>query len=90
MKPIGSITLYYPFLNDENIAILERIVERADSFHDIAEGLIAESVNHDIDSDLCFITAILASLYPKIDVEISRWCYLSGLWQPHESGLIPP
>jgi len=55
--------MFYPFLRDDVIAILKEIVERADSFHDIIKGLVEESSNYAIDSDIGFMTCILAPLY---------------------------
>ncbi|MFW9768302.1 MAG: tetratricopeptide repeat protein [Candidatus Thorarchaeota archaeon] len=64
MKPLGAITKFYPFLSDETIVIIEDIVERSDSLHDITVGLVEEYAKHSMDSDMGILATLFAIIYP--------------------------
>ena len=43
MKPIGTVTKYYPFLNQETVEILESLVNDAENYRNFVKNL-AESI----------------------------------------------
>ncbi|MFX1273297.1 MAG: hypothetical protein ACFFAX_16565, partial [Promethearchaeota archaeon] len=70
MDPIGTITQYFPFIEDETKAILEEIMQKADDYYDFVLKLGELVLKNDSPIMIVYFAihhAILALEYPLID-----------------------
>jgi tetratricopeptide (TPR) repeat protein len=55
MEPLGTITMYYPFLKDETVGQLNSIMEEAVHYHDFALRLADRALQEESVTDLVFV-----------------------------------
>lgn len=60
MKPMGTITKYYPFIDEESKSRLGSLMERASSYNDFVLRLSKTVANADVPLNLVFIAAVQA------------------------------
>lgn len=60
MEPLGTITKYYPFIDEESKSILGSLMEQASSYNDFVLRLSETVVNSDVTLNLVFIAALQA------------------------------
>jgi tetratricopeptide (TPR) repeat protein len=58
MKPIGTITNYFPFLEEETQNILSDIMEKASDYYDFVLRLGNMVCDEDVSSELAYFTAV--------------------------------
>jgi tetratricopeptide (TPR) repeat protein len=60
VKPSGTITKYYPFVNEETTYILDSLMEKASSYNDFVQRLTHTALENDVPTDLAYIAAVQA------------------------------
>jgi tetratricopeptide (TPR) repeat protein len=60
MKPLGTITKYYPFIDDESISILNSIISDSSSYYDFVQRLTETVLHNDVPENLAYIAAAQA------------------------------
>ncbi len=60
MKPSGTITKYYPFVNETTTSILDSLMENASSYNDLVQQLAHTALENDVPTDLAYIAAVQA------------------------------
>ncbi|NHI90076.1 MAG: hypothetical protein EAX87_11185 [Candidatus Thorarchaeota archaeon] len=60
MKPLGTITKYYPFIDEESKSILDSLMEQASSYNDLVLRLGETVLKDDVPLNLVFIAAVQA------------------------------
>ncbi len=58
MEPLGTITMYYQFLDNEIVNILDRIMQEAEDYRDFTEQLVDYVSTKDVPTIIGFIAAI--------------------------------
>lgn len=61
MEPIGTITRYYPFLDNETVDVLKAIVDDALNYRDFVKQLIQTSKDYGTNSQMFLIAVIQAN-----------------------------
>ncbi|MFW9911731.1 MAG: tetratricopeptide repeat protein [Candidatus Thorarchaeota archaeon] len=64
MEPLGTITMYYPFLGDEAKRVVEELVQDAMSYYDFVQSLMKAVNDYPMDSDFAWFSLIQALSYP--------------------------
>ncbi|MGY5871885.1 MAG: tetratricopeptide repeat protein [Candidatus Thorarchaeota archaeon] len=97
MDPIGTITRYYPFVDNESVHVLESVVSKSKDLRDFVHNLADEVIHQNQSSDLIFLAVLFASQTGETDIKykisekhgneilIKPWIIPS--WTPTESGL---
>jgi len=60
LKPMGTITKYYPFIDDESKSILDSIMEESSSYYDFVQQLSATVLENEVPVNLAYIAAVQA------------------------------
>ncbi|MHA2118328.1 MAG: hypothetical protein ACW98J_05375 [Candidatus Thorarchaeota archaeon] len=60
MKPLGTITKYYPFIDEESKSILDSLMEGASSYYDFVQRLCDTVLGNEVPANLAYIAAIQA------------------------------
>jgi tetratricopeptide (TPR) repeat protein len=58
MKPIGTITNYFPFLEEETIGVLRSVMEEASDYYDFVVRLGNKVCDEDVPLELAYIAAL--------------------------------
>ncbi|MHA2313285.1 MAG: tetratricopeptide repeat protein [Candidatus Thorarchaeota archaeon] len=58
MKPIGTITKFYPFISVESVKVVESLVEEADHYHDFASKLGDAVCSVEASTELVYLAAL--------------------------------
>jgi tetratricopeptide (TPR) repeat protein len=99
LKPMGTITKYYPFIDDESKSILDSLMEGSSSYYDFVQQLCDVVLEDEVPTNLAYIAAVQAwwcrleasmkSIHEKyIDVPwIKPWIYYLGSMQRDQISL---
>jgi tetratricopeptide (TPR) repeat protein len=60
MKPMGTITKYYAFIDEETKSILDSLMKDSKSYYDFAQSLCHIVLESDVPTDLAYIAAVQA------------------------------
>jgi len=60
MKPMGTITKYYPFIDDEAQSILNSLMDESSSYYDLVHSLCHVVLESDVPTNLAYIAAVQA------------------------------
>ncbi len=58
MKPMGTITKYYPFIDEETKSILNSLMDESSSYYDFVLRLSNMILANEVPVDLVFIAAV--------------------------------
>ncbi|MFW9961874.1 MAG: hypothetical protein ACFFDV_12715 [Candidatus Thorarchaeota archaeon] len=58
LEPIGTITNYFPFLEEETIDVLKAIMEKASDYYDFVVRLGNKACDEDVSIELAYIAAL--------------------------------
>ncbi|MHA1926131.1 MAG: hypothetical protein ACW974_09475 [Candidatus Thorarchaeota archaeon] len=64
LEPLGTITMYYPFLSHETRMVVEGLVQDAMSYHDFVQNLVKAANDYPMESDFAWFSLIQTLLYP--------------------------
>ncbi|MFW9788821.1 MAG: hypothetical protein ACFFE1_14160, partial [Candidatus Thorarchaeota archaeon] len=57
MKPMGTITKYYPFIDEESKSILDSLIDESNSYYDFVQRLCNMVLEKDTSDNLVYIAA---------------------------------
>ncbi|MFW9806194.1 MAG: hypothetical protein ACFFFK_05645, partial [Candidatus Thorarchaeota archaeon] len=60
MKPMGTITKYYPFVDEDTKSILDSLMDESSSYNDLVLRLSETVSKNDVPLNLVFIAAVQA------------------------------
>ncbi len=60
MKPMGTITKYYPFIDEETQSILDILMKESSSYNDFVQKLCDVVITNEIPTNLAYISAVQA------------------------------
>ncbi len=60
MKPMGTITKYYPFIDEESKTILDSLMEGASNYYDFVQQLCEVALNNDVPVNLAYLATMQA------------------------------
>lgn len=60
VKPIGTITKYYPFIDEETKSILDSLMEESSSYFDFVQRLSDIVLKNEVPTNLAYISAVQA------------------------------
>lgn len=60
MKPLGTITMYYPFIDGETKEVIQAMMNEAKNYHDFVEKLSKKVCESDVPESLAYIAAVHA------------------------------
>lgn len=60
MKPMGTITKYYPFIDDESKSILNSLMNESSSYYDFVQRLCEVVLENEVPVNLAYIAAVQA------------------------------
>ena len=60
MKPMGTITKYYPFIDEETKSILDSLMEGASNYYDFVQQLCEVALNNDVPVNLAYLATMQA------------------------------
>lgn len=60
MKPLGTITKYYPFIDEESKSILESLMDESNSYNDFVKQLCEIVITNDVPVNLAYVAAVQA------------------------------
>ena len=60
MKPMGTITKYYPFIDDEAQSILNSLMDESSSYYGLVQSLCHVVLQSDVPTNLAYIAAVQA------------------------------
>ncbi|MHA2302065.1 MAG: tetratricopeptide repeat protein [Candidatus Thorarchaeota archaeon] len=93
MKPMGTITKYYPFIDEETKSILDSLMDESSSYYDFVQRLCKVVLQNEVPINLAYITAVQV-WWCRIEEIMGRICekYKDVLcirpWgHPHQSSL---
>ncbi|PNX50459.1 MAG: hypothetical protein BV458_13190, partial [Thermoplasmata archaeon M9B2D] len=90
MKPMGTITKYYPFIDEESKSILDSLMNESSSYNDFVQQLCEVVLEDEVPVNLAYIAAVQAwwcrieetmnSIHEKYNdiVWIKPWVYFHG------------
>lgn len=58
MKSMGTITKYYPFIDEETKTILDSLMKDSSSYYDFVQGLCHVVLESDVPTNLAYIAAV--------------------------------
>lgn len=58
MEPIGTITKYYPFIDEETKSILDTLMEESSSYYDFVQQLCEVVLNNEVPVNLAYLAAV--------------------------------
>ncbi|MFW9816043.1 MAG: hypothetical protein ACFFEW_08960, partial [Candidatus Thorarchaeota archaeon] len=70
MKPLGTITKYYPFIDEETRSILDSLMNESNSYYDLVQSLCHVVLESDVPINLAYLATVQA-----------WWCRMSGTLQ---------
>jgi len=70
VEPMGTITKYYPFIDEESKSILDSLMDESNSYYDFIERLCDEVLENEVPLNLAYVAAVQA-----------WWCRMSGTLQ---------
>jgi len=68
MKPMGTITKYYPFIDEESKTLLNFLMEESNSYYDFVQRLCDTVIENDVTVKLGYLAAVHAWWTRKKDV----------------------
>jgi tetratricopeptide (TPR) repeat protein len=68
MKPLGTITMYYPFLDSETRSVIETISNSSQSYREFVLGLAERACDHDVNFHFAYMAARHAWQLSDVDV----------------------
>jgi tetratricopeptide (TPR) repeat protein len=60
LKPMGTITKYYPFIDEETKGILNSLMEGSSSYYDFVQQLCEVVLNNDVPVNLAYLATVQA------------------------------
>jgi len=60
LKPMGTITKYYPFIDEESKSVLSSLMDESSSYYDFAQRLCEVVRENDVPTNLAYIAAVQA------------------------------
>ncbi|MFW9889311.1 MAG: tetratricopeptide repeat protein [Candidatus Thorarchaeota archaeon] len=60
MKPLGTITKYYPFIDEESKSILDSIMDDSSSYNDFVQKLGEVVLENEVPANLAYVAAVQA------------------------------
>ncbi len=60
MKPLGTITKYYPFIDEETKSTLDSLMEESSSYYDFVQRLCNEVLENEVPVNLAYLAAVQA------------------------------
>ena len=60
MKPMGTITKYYPFIDEESKSILSALMEDSSSYYDFVQRLCKAVLENEASENLAYVAAVQA------------------------------
>jgi tetratricopeptide (TPR) repeat protein len=60
MKPIGTITKYYPFIDEESKTILDSLMDESSSYFDFVQRLCTMVLENEVSINLSYLAAVQA------------------------------
>ena len=60
MKPMGTITKYYPFIDEETKTILDSLMEESSSYNDFVQQLCEVVLENEVPVNLAYVAAVQA------------------------------
>ncbi len=95
-KPLGTITKYYPFIDDETRDVIDSVMDEAENYRDFAVRLVEKVVSEELTPSLVYLAAEhaggihvhdamekLSEKYEALDIIRPRI-----LWSQYDSGRI--
>jgi len=67
MKPMGTITKYYPFIDEETKDILDALMDESSSYYDFVQRLCEFTLNNEVPVNLAYLATVQA-----------WWCRMRG------------
>ena len=58
MEPLGTITMYYQFLDSEIVDILDGIMQEANDYRDFCEQLVEHVITEDLPTELAYLAGV--------------------------------
>ncbi|MHA1615208.1 MAG: tetratricopeptide repeat protein [Candidatus Thorarchaeota archaeon] len=68
MEPLGTITKYYPFIDDESKTILDSLMDKSSSYYNFVQQLCKVVLNNDVPLELAYLATVQA-----------WWCRIKGV-----------
>jgi tetratricopeptide (TPR) repeat protein len=60
LKPLGTITKYYPFIDEESKSILSSLMKESRSYYDFVQRLCDEALTKEVPDNISYLTAVHA------------------------------
>ncbi|MHA2313274.1 MAG: hypothetical protein ACXADF_17445, partial [Candidatus Thorarchaeota archaeon] len=60
MKPLGTITKYYPFIDEETKSILNTLMDESSSYYDFVQRLSDVVLENEVPVNLAYLAAVQA------------------------------
>ncbi|MHA1390456.1 MAG: hypothetical protein ACTSR9_18725 [Candidatus Thorarchaeota archaeon] len=57
MKPMGTITKYYPFIDEDTQSVLDSLMEKSNSYYDFVQRLCEAVLENEVSVNLAYIAA---------------------------------
>ncbi|MHA2386477.1 MAG: hypothetical protein ACXAEE_09745 [Candidatus Thorarchaeota archaeon] len=70
MKPMGTITKYYPFIDETSKEILNSLMDESDNYYEFVQRLCETTIENEVPINLAYLATIQA-----------WWCRMSGTLQ---------
>ncbi len=67
MEPLGTITKYYPFIDEETKSILDALMDESSSYYDFVQRLCEFTLNNEVPVNLAYLATVQA-----------WWCRMRG------------
>ena len=96
MKPMGTITKYYPFIDEETKSILDSLMEGASNYYDFVQRLCTHILENEVPVNLAYIAAgqawwcrikeTMRSIQEKYKnvPSVRPWGYMHGTTASHQ------
>jgi tetratricopeptide (TPR) repeat protein len=70
LKPMGTITKYFPFIDEETKSILNSLMDESDNYYEFVQRLCETAIENEVPINLAYLAAVQA-----------WWCRMSGTLQ---------
>jgi len=60
LKPMGTITKYYPFIDEESKTMLDSLMEESSSYYDFVQQLCDVALNNEVPVNLAYLATVQA------------------------------
>ena len=93
MEPLGTITKYYPFIDDESKSILNSLMDESSSYYDFVQRLFATVLENEVPINLAYLAAVqawwcrLKEAIDHIQERYSDIAFIRPWGHPHTSSL---